>query len=84
MSIDHCTEILKADVSSVSHSDSLMLETSAFRISVWWSIYIINSVGKTKQVVLKADIILKTSRWYFHNSFSREQVWNNVATYIQA
>ena len=38
------TEILKADVSSVSPS----LEKSAFRISVRWPIYIINSVDKTK------------------------------------
>ena len=30
------------------HSDEgLMLEMSAFRISVWWSIWIINSVDKT-------------------------------------
>ena len=43
-----------ADVSSVSPSswirsdEGLTLETSAFRISVRWPIYIINSVDKTK------------------------------------
>ena len=63
MQIGHRTEILKADVSSVSPSladvssvspswirsdEGLTLETSAFRISVRWPIYIINSVDKTK------------------------------------
>ena len=47
---DHRTEIEKADVSSVSppsaQIDELIHETSAFSISVRWSIYIINSVDK--------------------------------------
>ena len=48
------TEILKAEVSSVNPSlalrsdEGLTLETSAFRISLRWPIYIINSVDKTK------------------------------------
>ena len=60
MYIGHRTEILKADVSSVSPSSErfaltkgelgflkgLTLETSAFRISVRWPIYIINSIEK--------------------------------------
>ena len=59
MWIGHRTEILKADVSSVSPSseripnrsgEGLTLETSAFRISVRWPIYIINSVDKTKSL----------------------------------
>ena len=72
MLIGHHTEILKADVSSVSPSSvvasagcfakirsdkGLTLETSAFRISVRWPIYIINSVDKTKFLY----IITKTS-----------------------
>ena len=34
--------------SSIRSEEGLSLETSAFRISVQWSIYIINSVDKTK------------------------------------
>ena len=55
MLIGHCTGILKPDVSTVNRSsqrihsyDGLTLKTSAFRIPVRWSIYIINSVDKTK------------------------------------
>ena len=59
MQIGHRAELLKADVSSVSPSseriqrairseEGLTLETSAFRISARWPIYIINSVDKTK------------------------------------
>ena len=57
MLIGHRTEILKADVSrmsfvvspsSIRSDEGLTLETSAFRVSVRWPIYIINSVDKTK------------------------------------
>ena len=62
MYIGHRTEILKADVSSVSPSseridEGLMLETSAFRISVRWPIYIVNSVDKTKFLDTKNSCI---------------------------
>ena len=42
----------------------LTLETSAFRISVWWPIYIINSVDKTK-------FLYTTSPPTQHHSFFR-------------
>ena len=59
--------IQKFDVSSVSPSseridlirsdEGLTLETSAFRIPIRWSIYIINSVDKTKFLFYKALIL---------------------------
>ena len=66
--VGHRTEILKADVSSVSPSirsdQGLTLETSAFKISVRWPIYIINSVDKTK-------FLYTTSPPTQHHSFFR-------------
>ena len=69
--IGHRTEILKADVSSVSPSseqvtkgEGLMLKTPAFRISVRWPIYIINSFDKTK-------FLYTTSPPTQHHSFFR-------------
>ena len=41
-----CTQGFKLML--LMHFGRLMLETSAFRISVQWSIYIINSLDKTK------------------------------------
>ena len=61
-------ELIQLGVSSVSlrirSDEGLTLETSAFRISVRWPIYIINSVDKTK-------FLYTTSPLMQHHSFFR-------------
>ena len=42
------SSIQKLFYSLICSDEGLTLETQAFRISVWWPIYIINSVDKTK------------------------------------
>ena len=72
--ISHRTEILKADVSlfvrALRSDEGLTLETSAFRISVRWPIYIINSVDKTK-------FLYTTSPPPQHHSFFRNYPLQN-------
>ena len=57
-----CGEVLRSKVQlavsemneiSIRSDEGLTLETSAFRISVRWPIYIINSVDKTKFLYTK-------------------------------
>ena len=55
---------LRQSPSSIRSDEGLTLETSAFRISVRWPIYIINSVDKTK-------FLYTTSLPTQHHSFFR-------------
>ena len=45
----------------IRSDEGLTLETSAFRISVRWPIYIINSVDKTKFLYIREDRSLSTA-----------------------
>ena len=53
--------------SLISSDEGLMLEMSAFRIPVWWSIYIINSIDKTKFLWRLVDCVQQDWQWSVSN-----------------
>ena len=64
--------------SSIHSDEGLMLEMSAFRIPVRWSIYIINSVDKTKFLCSFNQFPNSTMKWYMKWIICDLQIWNQV------
>ena len=65
-------------------SDETMLETSAFRIRVWWSIYIINSVDKTKFLHITCTCLLSLAYFYRLDVVIQQIKMYNVLQIIHA
>ena len=65
---------LFSSLDSIRSDEGLTLETSAFRISVRWPIYIINSVDKTK-------LLYSTSLPHLHNAKQCAKAKQKICTH---
>ena len=64
--------------SSIRSDEGLTLETSAFRISVRWPIYIINSVDKTKFLYTTSPQVAWTENYLITDASEKLDYFNEV------